>query len=274
MAILDDWQLWQEAQGLSGRTIVERASTVRHLLDFSGNEPLTITSMDVIRFIARPGIGDTSRATYHASLRAFFGWMVTVDLRSDDPTAKTPRPRRRKSRPRPVPGVQLEKILAAANRRRTRMMILLAALAGLRVHEIAKFRGDDIDWSAHTLTVTGKGGKTALLPAHPQIIDEGATFPRDGWWFPAYSKQTSASHVTAKAVSSAIMHTMARAGYRGKAHQLRHWYGTELLNQGVDLRVVQTLMRHESPATTAIYTEVDAARQVAGIGRLSLPSAA
>lgn len=44
---------------------------------------------------------------------------------------------------------------------------------------------------------------------------------------------------------------------RGTAHQLRHWYATELVRAGVNLRIVQTLMRHASLQTTARYTKID-----------------
>ncbi|MGO2669010.1 MAG: tyrosine-type recombinase/integrase [Microbacterium gubbeenense] len=80
------------------------------------------------------------------------------------------------------------------------------------------------------------------------------------------------------AVSSAIRHSMLRVGLDGKPHQLRHSYGTELVRAGVNLRVVQQLMRHESPATTAIYTAVDDEQLRAGIATLrhatTLPLAA
>ena len=53
---------------------------------------------------------------------------------------------------------------------------------------------------------------------------------------------------------------------------LRHFYGTELVRAGVNLRIVQTLMRHESLATTAIYTDVNQDQQRAGIAALQWPA--
>jgi integrase/recombinase XerD len=50
-------------------------------------------------------------------------------------------------------------------------MILLAALAGLRVHEIAKICGEDVDIDSRTLRVTGKGGRTETLPRHPILVE-------------------------------------------------------------------------------------------------------
>jgi integrase/recombinase XerD len=270
-SVLASWRLWQEAQGLAERTISERANVITHLLAFAGCGPLSLRPDDIIAFTARRDISATSRATYHASIRAYCVWLVRTKRRDDDPSVDTPRPRRPKARPRPLHDAQLEALLDQANRRRTRMMILLAALAGLRVHEIAKVRGEDLDRVIGALTVTGKGGKTAIIPAHEMIVAEASHFPRQGPWFPAYNGR---EHILPGSVSSAIQSTMRRAGVVGKPHQLRHWYGTTLLAAGVDVRVVQELMRHENLATTAIYTQVDDAQRRAGLALLSLPKAA
>lgn len=269
------WREWQESQGLAERTIRERAVVIRHLLAHTGAGPLTLTPEHIIAYTARPGISATSKGTYHATIRAYCAWLVRTGQRTDDPSARTPRPKRPKGRPRPIPDNQLSALLTRVNRRRTRMMILLAALAGLRVHEIAKIHGRDVDLTNGVLTVTGKGGKTAMIPLHDQIIREAATFPSDGYWFPSYPAQhPHLPHLTPSAVGAAIAKTMRRAGIPGKAHQLRHWYATTLLGNGVDLRIVQELMRHESPATTAIYTQVHFTQQREGIARLHLPVAA
>jgi integrase/recombinase XerD len=273
--VLASWRLWQEAQALSERTIKERAAVVTHLLAYTGADPLTLTPADIIRFTARRDISATSRGTYHASIRAYCAWLVRTEQRTDDPSKKTPTPKRPKGVPRPVPSSSLASLLGTVNRRRTRMMILLAAMGGLRVHEIAKFHGGDLDRLNGVITVTGKGGKTAMIPAHDAILAEANVFPKNDYWFPAYGQGSHGRpHVTGGSVSSAIADTMARAGIVGKPHQLRHWYGTTLLASGVDLRIVQMMMRHESPATTALYTEVDMGQQAAGMRLLQLPVSA
>ncbi|MBM4695632.1 tyrosine-type recombinase/integrase [Rhodococcus hoagii] len=62
-----------------------------------------------------------------------------------------------------------------------------------------------------------------------------------------------------KSVSQIIGKAMRRAGLERTAHRLRHWYGTTLLDDGADLRVVQELLRHASLSTTQIYTKVPTA---------------
>lgn len=249
--MMADWEKWQKAQGLSRRTITERLSTINSLLGYTGATPETLSAENIIDFCSRDSLSQASKASYHASIRAFCKWMVLADIRDDDPTLKTPTPKRPKGHPRPITDEQLHALVKRANRERTRSYILLAAYAGLRVHEIAKIRGEDFD--GKFLTVTGKGNKTEVLPLHPQLIELARHMPKSGYWFPSY---TGSGPVGPHAVSKAIRDTMRRAGFDGHPHQLRHTFATRLIRQGVDLAIVQKLMRHESPATTVIYTEV------------------
>lgn len=266
--MLTQWRAWQQAQGLSERTIKEREYTLAHLATYSGVPLAQVTPDNIIAYCGRPGLSASARATYHATFRAFYKWTQKTGRTETDPTTDTPRPKRAKGTPRPYPSRRISALLAVANRRRTKAMIILATYAGLRAHEIAKFRGDDIE--QHIITVTGKGGKTAIIPAHETVIELAETMPQ-GYWFPAYN---GSPHVGAKAVSKAISGAMKRAGFEGTAHQLRHYYATELLERGVDIRVVQELMRHESIATTEIYTQVSMGRMIEAMRLLPPPALA
>jgi len=263
---LTEWAGWQRAAGLSERTITERAHAVRQLGELCSGEP---TRRDVVYYLGRRGLAASTRATYHGHLRAYFSWCIAAGIREDDPMAGVPVPRRPRHTPRPVSADQLAALLAVCNRRRTRAMVLLGALAGLRAHEIAAVRGEDL--TGGMLTVTGKGGKRAMVPAHDALVELAATMPAAGWWFPNHA---GTGPVTAKAVGVAITRAMGRAGFDGTAHQLRHWYGSSLVGAGVGLRTVQELMRHESVQSTQIYTLVTGPERAAGIARLELPAAA
>lgn len=271
LEILDEWKQWQTSQALSPRTINDRRDVMLHLHHLSGQTPLLeIEAQHIIDYCARPHLSATSKASYHATIRAFYKWAVRTGKLEENPVDGTPVPKRPKGVPRPVQTAHVAALIRSVNRKRTRAMVILAVYAGLRVHEVAKFRGEDIDRIGRSITVTGKGGKTALLPAHDVIMDLAEDFPRRGHWFPAYGTQTDAPHIGAKAVSRAIRDAMRRAGFEGKPHQLRHYYATELLDQGVDVRIVKDLMRHESLATTEIYTKVSLKRMREGIDRLPL----
>lgn len=251
--LLEDWISWQRMQNLSERTISERLFTVRAFFDMQGCTPRTMSTMDIARFCGRRELSASSKHTYHGELRAFSVWMTKIGVRSDDPSAAAPVPKRPKSRPRPIPLATVRAIFASINRERTRAYFMLAVLAGLRVHEVAKVRGEDFDLVRGALTVTGKGGKTQLIPLAPELRELAERMPRVGYWFPAY---TIEGCVTRAAVGRAIKNAMIRAGFPDLVpHQLRHSYGTELLRSGADLRTVQELMRHDDLNTTQGYTD-------------------
>lgn len=269
-ALLTDWASWQRAAGLSERTIRERAGAVTRLAESSTHDALKIDRLDVVRFLGRRGLGQSTRATYHATLTAWFRWCVTSGLRTDDPMYSMDAPRRPKGAPQPITSVQAVALRSSVSRARTRAMVTLMMFAGLRSHEVAKFRGEDIDLEANTLRVTGKGGKTAVLPLHREIAALAPSFPTRGWWFAGYEGLDKP--ITGQAVSTAVGRAMRRAGFDGHAHQLRHWFGSALVASGVDLRTVQELMRHEYLNTTQIYTQVPDGARRAGIDSLTLVS--
>lgn len=258
-ATLAGWRLWQESGNLSERTIKERAGTITKLLAFTGCGPLELQPRHIIAYLTRPGLNNTSKATYHATIRAYCKFLLLSGQREDDPSIGTPKPKRAKTVPRPVEIEQLRatiELVASrrAHNRRAMMMLLLAAYAGLRIHEIAKVRGEDFDLDAGLLYVVGKGSKNAALPIHPYILEKIGDFPRQGYWFPSYTNR--GEPVCPHAVANTITRNMARAGFKVTAHQLRHFFGTALVRGGVDLRTTQELMRHENLSTTAIYIQV------------------
>lgn len=206
-----------------------------------------------------------TRWTYHGALAAWFGWLHTQGFRSDNPMDMIGKPKRPKSDPRPISSDDLTRLLCTAMRRRTRAMILLAAFEGFRVHEIAKVKGEHLDLVERTITVTGKGGISATLPLHHLVVEHAYMMPRRGYWFPG----PTSGHQRRESVGGTIKEVMIRAGVPGSAHQLRHWFGTALVEAGVDLRTVQTLMRHQNLTSTAIYTAVTERRRAEGIERLN-----
>ena len=256
--LIDAWTLTMQAQGLSHATITERTRLIRQLSRTTGTDPAALTPHTLTNFLAAIDSPVTADA-YYSIVRAWCTWLVRAGHRDDDPTMRVPRPRVPPAKPRPVTHPQLDAVLALPLRPATRTKILLAAYAGLRIHEIAKIKAQDIDPAGGTLTITGKGGRTDLLPAHPIILDQATNYPRKGHWFPSPTRP--GQHVAAKTVGTVIARALRRAGIDATAHQLRHYFATSLLEAGVDSRIVQTLMRHASLATTGRYLGVTLAQQ-------------
>ena len=269
--LIDAWTLTMQAQGLSQATITERTRLIRQLARTTGTDPAALTPHTLTVFLANIDSPVTADA-YYSIARAWCTWLVRAGHRDDDPTMRVPRPRVPPANPSPITRRQLDAVLALPLRPATRTKILLAAYAGLRIHEIAKIKAQDIDTAGGTLTVTGKGGRTDLLPAHPIILDQATNYPRKGWWFPSPSRP--GKHVTAQTVGTVIARALRRAGIDATAHQLRHYFATSLLEAGVDSRIVQTLMRHASLATTGRYLGVTLTQQKAALDSLTIVASA
>lgn len=254
------------AQGLRDRTIEERLRVARQFRYEAEVELVDATYDDVSNWLAgKPAAG--TRWTYFTDLKALFKWMVLTGRVEKDPLFGLPAPKKPRSRPRPVATVYIERVLNSNLHKRTRWMILLAYYLGLRVTEISKVRGQDYDRITGQLLVEGKGGQLAVLPINPDLQKEFEATPQRGWWFPSYTKN---GHIRSRSVGDTISAVFARHGVKMTAHQLRHSFGTDLVASGVDIRVAQELMRHQSIQSTAIYVDVNIQQQLEAASRLPI----
>ncbi|MGB3484041.1 MAG: site-specific integrase [Mycobacterium sp.] len=266
---LDDWTLSMHGARNSYTVISER---VRIITQFAAEErlqPCSAKPIEIANWLARhrndwsPG----TACTYHGYLKAWYLWLQLQDHRLDNPMIKVGRPRSPDKEPRPVSDNALVKLLTVRMHHRTRVMILLAVLAGLRVSEIAAVRGAHIDTSVPSIWVDGKNRKARTIPLHPLLIEAAATMPSHEFWFPANATRAG-EHVLGKSVSHIISLAMRRAEIAGTPHKLRHWFGTTLLDDGNDIRTVQDLLRHSSLATTQGYLKIPDHRRHEAINKL------
>lgn len=242
------------AQSWSETTIGERVALVRRVARLSCVPPTELSADDLLEFLASLHVLPSTRRAYFMWLRSWFVWLVRDGQRLDDPTLLLEKPRAPRRDRAPLTAAHVRHLLSTRMRRRTRTMILLAAYQGLRASEVAAVRGAHIDDIGATFSVLGKGGVLASLPLHPVIMAEAADYSR-GLWFP--SPIDPARPIYGESVTDVVGEAMKRAGIPGTCHSLRHWYATEMLRQGADLRRIQQLMRHASLATTERYLHVD-----------------
>ena len=206
-----------------------------------------------------------TRTTYYGHLKSFFGWLHESGVIDRDPMRKVVRPRSPSGVPKPLSKAEMDRVLALAEGR-TRAWIILATYAGLRAHEIAKLRGEDVQ--EDYIYVRGKGGKEAGIPTHAEIWLLAQRYPRSGYWFP--SGLQADGHIRADSVTIGTARLFRDAGIpHGSIHRARHCFGTNLLRSGVNIRVVQQLMRHSDLSTTALYCAVDEDEMRSAINLLS-----
>lgn len=155
-------------------------------------------------------------------------------------------------------------MLENATTERLRLWLLLGLLAGLRRHEVAKIKGADVDENA--IYVLGKGGQAAVVPTHPLLWLAAQDMPA-GYWFP--SSHRDRPHVSANLVGDVVRRHFRSLGIAGSIHRTRATYGTTLLRNGHNIRVIQGLMRHRSLSSTEHYLGVTEDERVAAINSLA-----
>jgi site-specific recombinase XerD len=172
------------------------------------------------------------------------------------------------SLPRALETEQVAALLAGCDRstvmgRRDFAILTLLARLGLRGHEVAALRLDDVDWRAGELVVRGKARRLERLPLPRDVGQPLADYLRHGrprcmcrsLFLRARAPQEPLS---AAGVRSVVHHACDRAGLpRVGAHRLRHGVATQMLRAGAPLAEVAQVLRHADQATTVIYAKVD-----------------
>lgn len=243
-----EYEEWMRGHGLCARTIDQRVqfAHVRYAEWGTWVLPPHVLSA----WLA--GYSGWTKLTYFNHLSSIYKWLNVTDRLADNPMETLRRPHPPKPHPNPLTPSEVTTVFDGVTGH-LRAWMLLAFYAGLRVHEVAKLRGEDIDQAS--IYVIGKGGQAATIPTHPELWELALTYPRVGPWFP--SPKRGSVHVSADHISSMVADRFRSVGITsGSIHRLRATYGTTLRRAGVDIRLIQTLMRHSSLATTEHYLGV------------------
>ncbi len=183
-----------------------------------------------------------TRRSYSNALRRFFGYLAEVEKIAEDPTVKLPKVPTRPPVARPTP----DDVFAAALMRaddRGRLMMRLAAEAGLRRSEVAKVNSRDL-LVGPSLLVHGKGAKDRVIPISDDLARHIGN--ADGWLFSG----RFGGHIEPKSVGN-IVSDLLPEGW--SMHTLRHRFATRAYRATRDIRAVQMLLGHASVATTQRY---------------------
>jgi site-specific recombinase XerD len=227
--------------------------------------------------------GPSARARALAAIRSFFKYAHQAGLLRDNPAADIPLPKIRMGEIRALSHEECDRFLriVATNpsqfrKVRDRAMIVTFLLTGARLREIVHLDKSDVDLHQSTIRLHRKGGEVNILPLADSAKLE----------LKAYLKQrrrrcrTRALFISCRnrrISRGAVWYLVkkylkkSRIKTRGMGpHALRHTFATLLLNQGENLRVIQSLMNHKSLATTARYLHSRSQELVKAVNGLKL----
>jgi site-specific recombinase XerD len=166
--------------------------------------------------------------------------------------------------PRKLPVIlgadEVVRFLEAVPSLKTRTALTTAYAAGLRASEAVGLKVADIDSSRMLIQVRhGKGAKDRAVMLSPQLLAILRTYwrlarPKE-WLFPG---RDAGKPIDVQVLHAACRSAVKAAGLakRVTVHTLRHSFATHLLESGVDIRIIQVLLGHNSLSTTARYTQV------------------
>ncbi|HWV42789.1 site-specific tyrosine recombinase XerD [Pseudorhodoplanes sp.] len=230
--------------------------------------------------LARRGLSPSSVARKLSALRQLYRFLYAERYRADDPAAILEGPKRGRSLPKTLSISDVDRLIAAAReqtqdpelsaserQRAARLHCLLELLyaTGLRVSELVALPASAARGDQRMLLVRGKGGKERMVPLNEpareamaayRALLAGTRHQDSNWLFPSFGEE---GHLTRQHFARDLKALAARSGLRADAvspHVLRHAFASHLLQNGADLRVVQTLLGHSDISTTQIYTHI------------------
>ena len=140
-----------------------------------------------------------------------------------------------------------------------RAILAVIYSAGLRISEFISLRPSDIDSDRKQIRVLGKGNKYRYTLLSENTLD----MLRMYWRAYKPAKYLFEGHIKGQPVSQSTIqqvfrHACKKTGINKPAsvHSLRHSFATHLLESGVNLKIIQSLLGHSSLRTTSIYLHV------------------
>jgi len=223
----------------------------------------------------KAGMGRATIRLHFAALRSFHTFLTRRKGWQKNPLLEVQLPKPEKKLPVVLTLAQVENMLQlpmstprekqAPEWSRERDLAILEVFysSGVRLAELASLDVQDVDFHGETMRVMGKGRKQRLCPLGAPALraiqhyrSRGAV--HEGPLFIGKSR----TRMTVLALSNVVKKYWRLSGLPVKVtpHKFRHSFATHLLNNGADLRTVQTLLGHASLSTTQIYTHVSTER--------------
>ncbi len=243
-------------RGSSPRTVATYRAQVARFLAHVGKDPATVTVDDIKAFLAnlktKHGASNATLAITRAALRFLFHEVLGM------PIVRLKTPRIEKRLPTVLSKAEVRRLLDAAPRDKSRLILALLYSSGFRVSELCHLKVKDLELDQRRAWVrSGKGAKDRLVILSASVctmLREYVESRNQLFLFPG----DDAGTLSPRTVQEMIQRTAKRAKIdkRVTPHVLRHSFATHLLEAGTDIRLIQELLGHSNLQTTQIYTHV------------------
>jgi len=255
--MIEDMQL----AGLSTGTQNSYVRSVRVLAEYHHCSPDQVTDEQLRDFflylIRQRRLAKATLINYRAAMRFLF----TKTLKRPLPVIDLVRPERRRKLPVILSQEEIRYLLSRIQDSCIRMCLTMIYTCGLRLREGTRLQVCDIHSSRMLVHVRGgKGGKDRYVPLPERSLELLREYWRQErpspWLFPN-KRETDRPLWRERPYN--VFKAVVRESKIDKSvnvRTLRHSYATHLLEAGVNLRVIQEVLGHKSPKTTAIYTHL------------------
>ena len=259
-----------QLRGMSERTQEANVRAVRQLADHYHKSPDLITEEELRQYFLY--IKNVKKYSSNTTTIALCGikFFYEHTLNREWTTLNFVRPPRDKRLPTILSLEEVRQILSLVRLPRYRVCLTTIYSCGLRLQEGIRLQVADIDSARMVVHVRhGKGGKDRYVPL-PQCTLEmlrqyWASHRNSVWLFPAEGRDhielsRSTEPMSKSSVQGAFRRALKQSGIhkRASVHTLRHSWATHLLEGGVNLRLIQEYLGHNSPITTSVYTHLTA----------------
>lgn len=240
-----------------------------------------VDARSFVAFLLDRNLSKTSVARTLSAINSFFKWMVLKEKIGASPFAHFRFGRKKMHLPKAISAEEVEMLFASVDigsylGLRDRAILELFYSSGLRVSELVALDRSDLDMRSFKIVVMGKGSKERVVPITSRAFSwverylqsqerhmhtEDHLPQKDGR---ALFLNHVGERITTRSVARILKSCVERAGLVKKItpHTLRHSIATHLLERGMDIKIIQRLLGHATPSTTAIYAKVgDALRQ-------------
>lgn len=291
--LLGEFRAYLKRKGRSPHTMKVYKNTVLRLDRHLGRRHLLTASTDDLRdWVDTLNVGIQARASYINGLATFYAWVKGRGYRPDNPVSDLERPKVPKRVPRPIDDAVLndawervaigpadEGNLERLNRLRLKAILALQAYEGFRDVEVSRLLGQDVNRAFMSILARGKGNVERVVPLHPialAALEEYGLPARGPVFKRLHGGRILEGRIRSKWVDEPISAANVLklvtehlpAGWT--PHMLRHWFGTSFYRDSKDLLLLQGIMGHEDPGTTAGYAKADASSAAGTVGRLQI----